>query len=762
MSRIQESDYNKKAIAGLTSKTNKTDAAGASSSSDSSESSSRSPVTPLFGIPPNLPVAPTLTGTDSDSFTQWKSRFKNYMKVNSISKIVTLPYKESLNEALMYYEGTGRTKESIQRMYLELHMKVSGIIATAIEPVLGTTIGDETEREQKSKDNEFIEDNANYMWNKLLTTYEKKSVYSTLSTFKELIQLQHDKAETPIQFRQRFESLVLQLNRADDVINAGEKISEGLKAAMVIHALPKSYDMLIQTLLAQTKPPTVETILTALQRQYDANEGRHSKNVGTGGLKNEQMNAFGSTDSSNSNRGGKNSRRGKSRGRYNNNRTNHDQEVYEEDTEAPTLPNKSVTFFFGEENNLFVEKKENSIDQSYETSYETNSDSDQQNEAVYSAQTDESISYPRIQFILDSGANRHIVYDRTLIRNERVVEPFYLSCALKKRVEIRKLGSVRVNRSVVLNNVACVPEAGVNLISMTQLLDAGGTIKIKQDLAQVSKENIVWNFRRIPGTETNPGGLFIYTLPYEFRRKMNTGLPSLQYSNLTGPLRKPTTTTTTGTGSVTARTSNTVTTSTKVSGKPNSTSSTTSIQSNPTQSNTTNSNKPVTRSTQANESIIGSMRDESINYVSTPYDEQLYSIQESTIDPVKLWHARMGHQSTQLLSSANEQFKLGLPKSGLGHLKECICDACEAGKFRRAQIGSVADSKWKATSILDCLHMDLVGPISVWNGKGKDRITGIDGELYSLQMVDEFSRTVFVELLGHKSDAADNSQRILS
>ena len=67
-------------------------AQGSSSSAAAAGSthSFRSPNVSLFNIPSNLGIAPVLTGTSSDEFSQWKTKFKNYMMSNSITKIVTL------------------------------------------------------------------------------------------------------------------------------------------------------------------------------------------------------------------------------------------------------------------------------------------------------------------------------------------------------------------------------------------------------------------------------------------------------------------------------------------------------------------------------------------------------------------------------------------------------------------------------------------------------------------------------------------------
>ena len=109
------------------------------------------------------------------------------------------------------------------------------------------------------------------------------------------------------------------------------------------------------------------------------------------------------------------------------------------------------------------------------------------------------------------------------------------------------------------------------------------------------------------------------------------------------------------------------------------------------------------------------------------------------------WHARIGHQGTNVLIDANTLFRLGIAKSQITHQNQCVCSVCIVGKGRRTQIGQEADPKQVATATLDCLRMDLIGPVSVFDGRGKNRLPTIGGNLYGLVIVEEFSRAVLCE-----------------
>src|SRR6185436_5293010 len=83
------------------------------------------------------------------------------------------------------------------------------------------------------------------------------------------------------------------------------------------------------------------------------------------------------------------------------------------------------------------------------------------------------------------------------------------------------------------------------------------------------------------------------------------------------------------------------------------------------------------------------------------------------------------------------------------------------GKGRRTRIGNIADPKWTAKEVMDCIHLDLIGPTSAYNGIKKERIPTYCGYVYSLQVTEEKSRVVFVFPLKHKSDAAEKIIQII-
>lgn len=681
----------------------------------------------LFNVnPSSITSPPTLDRSDPLSFERWKAQFKNFCLMTGTSQLVFDTTVLSMKKAHEFLQPFGFTKDQIKSKYLDLHARMYGALASAIEPAVGSSIINSIETEQLQKPGEFINLNVNHLWEKVRSTFEKTTGFAILSVFRDLINLHYNSDENPLQFKQRFDSLLLQLNRAKDEIKSGEKMSEGMKLAIVIRALPKKYDSIIQSLLAGTQLPTIDQVIIAVQRHHDATASR-SSSAQTGG---EVANAM--QDQRNTRK----NKKGEKRQHYkNNNQKKGDTRTLNGESAAPG--GTEVTF-------MFTDAESHNEPSEMYSDYDGNSDPDSMNESesdvAYS-----SVANPNenrgSEFLLDSAASRHLVFNRNILKKMRNVDPFHMQSALKSYVQVKQMGMVRLNSNAVLNNVCYVPKASANLMSLSQLLDGGATVQFTAREAVVKKEDVELKFVRKPGS-----GIWAYRIANWLRQPPDTGLPSLQQSKYAPPRRlerKPIENTQD---------------QDQLKAKSVPTSSTSATQ----DARQRLQNARVTRSKQQHAAAICD-KDHAYSLVDVPSPtfpaetkaQTASLIQEAVPDAVSLWHARFGHQSQRVLASANEMFKLGIPKHKLAHLSTCICDACIAGKGRRTQIGTQSNPKWKAKEILDCLHMDLIGPVSVMNGKGKDRLPSLGGNLYSLQMTDEFSRAVIVELLPFKSAATD-------
>ncbi|GJY96776.1 copia protein [Tanacetum coccineum] len=105
-----------------------------------------------------------------------------------------------------------------------------------------------------------------------------------------------------------------------------------------------------------------------------------------------------------------------------------------------------------------------------------------------------------------------------------------------------------------------------------------------------------------------------------------------------------------------------------------------------------------------------------------------------------LWHRRLGHANLRLIQSlAYKELVRNLPKL---KFDQHFCDACKIGK--QAHASHKAKNIVSMTRCLELLHMDLFGPSAVRSYKGN---------LYTLVMVDDYSRYTWTRFLKNKIEA---------
>ncbi|GKA50532.1 retrovirus-related pol polyprotein from transposon TNT 1-94 [Tanacetum coccineum] len=105
-----------------------------------------------------------------------------------------------------------------------------------------------------------------------------------------------------------------------------------------------------------------------------------------------------------------------------------------------------------------------------------------------------------------------------------------------------------------------------------------------------------------------------------------------------------------------------------------------------------------------------------------------------------LWHRRLGHANMRLIQSlASKELLRNLPKL---KFDQHFCDACKIGK--QAHASHKAKNIVSTTRCLELLHMDLFGPSTV---------RSYGGNLYTLVIVDDYSRYTWTRFLKNKTEA---------
>nr|GEY71087.1 hypothetical protein [Tanacetum cinerariifolium] len=116
---------------------------------------------------------------------------------------------------------------------------------------------------------------------------------------------------------------------------------------------------------------------------------------------------------------------------------------------------------------------------------------------------------------------------------------------------------------------------------------------------------------------------------------------------------------------------------------------------------------------------------------------------KATSSQAWLWHRRLLHLNfdTINLLSKND-IVVGLPK--LKFVKDHLCSSCKLGKSKRKSFHTKTIPSLK--SWLQLLHMDLCGPM---------RVASINGKIYVLVIVDDYSRYTWTYFLRSKDETPE-------
>ncbi|RVW97157.1 Retrovirus-related Pol polyprotein from transposon TNT 1-94 [Vitis vinifera] len=124
-------------------------------------------------------------------------------------------------------------------------------------------------------------------------------------------------------------------------------------------------------------------------------------------------------------------------------------------------------------------------------------------------------------------------------------------------------------------------------------------------------------------------------------------------------------------------------------------------------------------------------------FASTALPSKEPTVPASPTSPFTLWHNRLGHPSSHIVS-------LVLNKCNLPHLNKIpslICSACCMGKIHKSPF---LHSTSSYTKPLELIHTDLWGPASTPSSHGHQ---------YYIHFIDAYSRFTWIYMLKHKSEA---------
>ena len=187
---------------------------GSSSPSVSTANSARAQSVFLHDVNPNsLTDVPKLKSNLTSDYDEWKKEFKYWAGSKGVWTFLNTSADKASDDAFNYLSPFGLTPEQCKAKFLSLSSRLWSVICIAINGAMGSSLADSIESEQQHCNGlanpPFLENNCNYLWTKIMETFEKKSGSATIQCIEDLINLRFENKENPLQFRQRIELIPL-------------------------------------------------------------------------------------------------------------------------------------------------------------------------------------------------------------------------------------------------------------------------------------------------------------------------------------------------------------------------------------------------------------------------------------------------------------------------------------------------------------------------------------------------------------------------
>jgi Reverse transcriptase (RNA-dependent DNA polymerase)/Integrase core domain/GAG-pre-integrase domain/gag-polypeptide of LTR copia-type/Chromo (CHRromatin Organisation MOdifier) domain len=647
--------------------------------------------------------------------------------------------------------------------------------------------------------------------------YNKNTHYRAVELNKKLNSLRIYNNEDPSKFFQEWKSIQLQLKSNVE----GYYMSEEQQVAVIISKLPKELDLTIKPILIANKVSTVQEIQNTLcdywnqssnkSKDYYKSNNKQNKShsdtataAAVSSTLNSNKRTFnnnksnkpfnrdqpGSTPKSNK----QNSNNSRNTNNYNTNSTSASQN---DEDEVLNL----VTIFDDSNNNFDPEP----VDNSHSTTANFNAENLTANPLTA------SVNKFKYDIIIDSGASEHVTGYHTKLSNIKEAHRLNITTANNSsRPSSNQIGSIPCTPKLNLVGVRYVKDCPFTLASAAKLCAQGhqlvltknggyllrpnsltGLLKKKDAVFEIKiKDNIYVIDNALFSEEdkqfelnNNRNGLFLRkdrdksnSIQITNSNSNNTNLTSTDARKELNKAREA--------RRVSFNLNNSQPSTAPANIKPQST-MTTRSQSTPeskvaatatTVFNTENTYNYLdqTDSTDSDDYAIENLVDESVVICTTASDlvDNTNNIDNSSnelptsnknLNLAQLWHYRLGHIGINHLSPTNNFYNLKLSKSQIEEFDKCSCQVCLENKSKRTGIGKLTANRLrKAEAIMDCWHIDLIGPFSsIENNNRRIKLSSFDGKIYGLVIVDEYSRYVIYKSIQRKSNATEELTKLI-
>jgi hypothetical protein len=367
-------------------------------------------------------------------------------------------------------------------------------------------------------------------------------------------------------------------------------------------------------------------------------------------------------------------------------------------------------------------------------------------------------SLPQSRHILfDSGASSHFTCREDFLYNKRHIPPINVSTlAGNKRVDTT--GSLKINNQINLNSVKFIPNGNYNLMSVSQVVNKGEFALFTKQGAYIfepkiiSKKTLDMIKQQSLLTFRHEGNVFIYNIQGIKDPPLNKG--DFNYNAEGKPPQLPPENKK-GEESQNARKDLQANRNKQTTADNKKDASVAAISINEQDLNNNENSSLIPDET----ACVTLTRSLSKNI---PHNDKIEtkdaSIQTNlgiNIDTESVnLHTKLAHLNAKSLQLTNDHYNLGISKQSIDYHSQLNCTTCISCKAKREPIGKLtANPLRKAKAIMDCWHIDLIGPLSEIQEGKRYNLPSLEGKIYILMIVDEYSRTAITCPIQQKSHA---------
>jgi hypothetical protein len=400
--------------------------------------------TGLYGnqdkIASSLPALKALPkDCNADSFEEWKRIAINDMiNTGGMREVVTLPHADSLRLAIDT-DTAHRPPEVIRQLWKMLHAKACAVLKTAFYPAVKDTLTAEAELEQRLHAGDFIQDNANWLWERATRQFRPDHIARLVRGFSALEQLKFVAGKTlPNAYNTQFRSAINDIRAADP----SQNFTDRSLLALYIKGWPAELAQQL-AMLKGLATPTLETAQQLLQQWWNDN-GKKKPSAPSTPAPSDSLAALAQADQKKRKKENRKQREGS------------------DDSSSPRPQGRNVQLGA-------------MVDSSSVPTFNRFDSLSDAPDSIAAVSVDGAEEWTRRdEFLLDSGATRNVVSDQSLLHDvEPLPNPVYMRCAMGSGAMLRDHGRVKLSRSVTLRNCAYAKGSKLNAISISRAADSG-------------------------------------------------------------------------------------------------------------------------------------------------------------------------------------------------------------------------------------------------------------------------------------------------